>query len=72
MSPAAYARAVMKKVTSTNWESSVGRGTVVIGSTVAKDGGLASVQVLQSTGNPRLDTVAADPYPPLCAHPAGS
>lgn len=71
MSPAAYARAVMKKVRSTKRKSDVGRGTVVIGFTVADDGGLASVQVLQGSGNPGLDTAALDhirrsaPFPPV-------
>ena len=71
MSPAAYAKAVMKKVRSTKRRSGVGRGTVVIGFTIANDGGLAMVQVLQGSGNPGLDNAAIDhirrsaPFPPV-------
>ena len=71
MSPAAYAKAVMKKVRSTKRKSGVGRGKVVIGFTVANDGGLALVQVLQGSGNPGLDDAALDhirrsaPFPPV-------
>lgn len=71
ISPAAYAKAVMKKVRATKRKSGVGRGTVIIGFTIADDGGLAAVQVLQGSGNAGLDTAALDhirrsaPFPPV-------
>ena len=60
MSPAAYAKAVMKKVRSTRKKSGAGRGTVVVGFTIGKDGGLAGVKVLQSSGDASLDKTALD------------
>lgn len=69
-SPAAYARAVMKKVRETRTRAGAGKGTVVVGFTIATDGGLASVRVLKSSGNARLDDIAIDhirrsaPFPP--------
>lgn len=69
MSPATYAIAVVKKVRSTRRKSDVGRGTVVIGLTVAPDGSLPTVR--QGSGNPGLDTAARDhirrraPFPPV-------
>ncbi|MEZ5797734.1 MAG: energy transducer TonB [Paracoccaceae bacterium] len=65
-----YARAVMKKVRATKKRSGAGHGTVVVGFTVARDGGLAGVKVLQSSGNAALDRAAQDhirrsaPFPP--------
>jgi protein TonB len=70
VSPAAYAKAVMKKVRATKRKSGAGKGTVVVGFVIAPDGGLASVQVLQSSGNAVLDAIALDhirrsaPFPP--------
>jgi protein TonB len=70
VSPAAYAKAVMTKVRATKRKSGAGKGTVVVGFTIAADGGLASVQVLQSSGNASLDAIAVDhirrtaPFPP--------
>lgn len=60
LSPDAYARAVLKKVRSTKRQSGVGRGVAVVGFTIATDGGLRSVQLLQSSGNADLDEVALD------------
>ncbi len=60
----------MKKVRGTKKKKGVGRGSVTVGFTVAKDGGLASVKVLQTSGNADLDQVALDhirrsaPFPP--------
>jgi protein TonB len=59
-SPAAYARAVMKQVRATRAVSGAGKGTVVVGFSIAPDGGLAAVRVLQSSGNAALDQIAAD------------
>jgi periplasmic protein TonB len=70
VSPAAYARAVMRKVRATKRKSGAGKGTVVVGFTIAADGGLASVQVLQGSGDAALDASAVDhirrsaPFPP--------
>jgi protein TonB len=60
VSPAAYARAVMKKVRATRLKAGAGKGTVVVGFTIAPDGSLASVQVLHSSGDVALDAVAVD------------
>lgn len=60
MSPAAYAKAVMKKVRSTKKKSGAGNGTVVVGFTIGKDGSLAGVKLLQSSGNAALDKIALD------------
>lgn len=60
LSPATYAKAVLKKVRSTRKAASVGKGKVVVGFTVAPDGGLATIKVLKSSGNATLDKVAMD------------
>lgn len=60
MSAAAYAKAVLKKVRSTKKKSGAGKGTVVVGFSIAADGGLAGVQVLQRSGNAALDRIAVD------------
>lgn len=60
VSPAAYAKAVMKKVRSTRKASGNGRGTVVVGFSIGPDGTLAAVTVLQSSGNAALDQTALD------------
>jgi protein TonB len=60
----------MRKVRATRRASGAGRGTVVVGFTIARDGSLAGVQVLRSSGNAALDRIAADhirrsaPFPP--------
>ena len=59
-SVAAYAKSVMKKVRSTKKPSGAGRGAVLVGFTVGKDGGLATVKLLQGSGNPALDKMALD------------
>lgn len=60
VSPDAYAKAVLKKVRSTKRKSGAGQGVAVVGFTVAADGALRQVQVLQSSGNAALDEVALD------------
>ena len=60
VSPAVYAKAVMKKVRSTKKKSGAGKGTVVVGFSIARDGGLAAVKVLQGSGNAALDQIATD------------
>jgi protein TonB len=60
VSPAVYARAVMKKVRSTKKTSGAGKGTVVVGFTIAADGGLAGVRLLHGSGNAALDKIALD------------
>lgn len=70
MSPAAYAKAVLKKVHATRKKPGAGRGTVVIGFTLAPDGALVSAKVLQGSGSESLDQIALDhirrsaPFPP--------
>jgi periplasmic protein TonB len=60
LSPAAYAKAVLKKVRATRKKSGAGKGTVVVGFAIDPSGGLASVQVLKSSGSATLDAVALD------------
>lgn len=70
LSPKAYAKAVMKKVRATRKAAGAGRGTAVVGFSIAADGGLAGVTLLQSSGDAGLDKVALDhirraaPFPP--------
>lgn len=58
VSPAAYAKAVMKKVRATKKKSGAGKGVAVVGFTVAKNGGLAGVKLIRSSGNAALDQFA--------------
>lgn len=58
VSAATYAKAVMKKVRNTKRKSGAGKGVAVVGFTVAADGGLAVVKILQSSGNVALDKIA--------------
>ncbi len=60
ISPQAFAKAVLKKVRSTRKKSGVGKGKVVVGFTIAADGSLAGVQILESSGNPALDEIAVN------------
>ncbi len=70
VSTAAYARSVLKKVRATRRQPGVGKGVVVVGFSVAGDGGVARVGILQSSGNPALDRLAVGhiersaPFPP--------
>ncbi len=69
-SPAAYAKAVMKKVRATKKQPGAGKGQVLVGFTIAGDGSLSLVKVLKSSGNAQLDQIALDhirrssPFPP--------
>lgn len=60
LSPAAYAKAVMKKVRSTRKAARGGKGTAVVGFSIGADGSLAAVTLLQSSGDAALDGVALD------------
>lgn len=60
ISPAAYAKAVLKQVRAVKKKSGAGKGVVVVGFSIGKDGSLAGVQVLQSSGNDNLDAMALD------------
>lgn len=70
LSTKAYAKAVMKKVRATRKAAGAGYGTAVVGFSIAADGGLAGVKLLQSSGDAVLDEVALDhirraaPFPP--------
>lgn len=55
-----YGAQVMKTVRKTRKEAAPAKGIVVVGFTVAADGGLAGVQVVQSSGHAGLDQVAMD------------
>lgn len=58
VSPAAYARAVLKKVRATPKQSVTSKGVAVVGFTVARDGGLAGAKIIRSSGDAALDAVA--------------
>lgn len=58
--PATYGTAVMKKIKSTRKQSAPAKGAVVVGFSIASDGGLKSVQVVSSSGHSGLDKVALD------------
>lgn len=61
VSPAAYAKSVMKKVRSTKKKTVSGaNGTAVVNFTIAADGSLAGVSLAQSSGNAALDKIALD------------
>ncbi len=60
MSPAAYGKAVMKKIRSTRQKSGAGKGLVLVGFSIGKDGSLAGVQVIKGSGNAKLDKIALD------------
>jgi protein TonB len=60
VSPAAYAKSVIKKVRGTKKKRASARGTVLVAFSVGRDGGLAGVKVAQSSGNAELDQIALD------------
>ena len=60
VSPAAYAKAVMKKVRATRKAAGAGKGKVVVGFAIAADGSLSGVQLLRGSGNAALDQIALD------------
>lgn len=60
MSPAAFHKAVIKKINRTKKKRVSDRGTVLVVFSIAKDGGLASVRVGQSSGSAELDQIAVD------------
>jgi protein TonB len=58
--PAAWAASVASKIRKTARNAEGGRGTVQIGFTVAKDGSLAAVKVLVSSGDVAVDAMGLD------------
>ena len=60
---------MLKKVHAVRKKGGAGKGIVVVGFTVAADGGLAGVQILKPSGNAALDQTAlghirrAAPFP---------
>jgi protein TonB len=60
VSAAAYARSVMKAVRATPRKSGGGRGMVIVGFSIARDGSLDRVMILAPSGNAALDAVAID------------
>lgn len=73
-SPAAYQKAVMKKVKATPKRAGAGKGRAVVGFAISANGGLALVKIVKSSGSAALDAAAMDhiqraaPFP---APPAG-
>lgn len=67
---ATYGRAVLTQINRTRKQRAPSRGRTVVAFSIAQSGGLASVQVVQSSGSPALDQVALDhirraaPFPP--------
>ncbi|MDQ2067973.1 TonB family protein [Xinfangfangia sp. CPCC 101601] len=59
VSPKAYQTSVFKKIQKKTRRIK-GRGTALVGLTIAANGGLASVQILQSSGDSKLDGAALD------------
>lgn len=75
MTAAAYAKAVMKKVRSTKKRTGMGKGVAVVGFTIAGNGSLAGVQIVQSSGTPALDKIALNHIQrsaPFAPPPAGA
>lgn len=74
-SPAAYTKAVMKKIRGTKKRSSPGKGSAVVGFAISSSGGLSLVKIVKSSGSAALDAAALDhiqrsaPFP---APPAGA
>ena len=60
MSPAAYSKAVMKKVRSTKKKKVKARGVAVVAFSVGRDGGLAGARIARSSGDAELDRVAVE------------
>ena len=60
VSAAAYARSVMKAVRATPRKSGGGRGMVIVGFSIARDGSLDQVTILTPSGDAALDAVAVD------------
>lgn len=62
MSPAAYAKAVMKKVRSTKKKKvrARARGVAVVAFSVGRDGSLAGASIARSSGDAELDQVAVE------------
>ena len=67
---ATYGRTVLTQINRTRKQRAPARGRTVVAFSIAQSGGLASVQVVQSSGSPALDQVALDhirraaPFPP--------
>lgn len=74
-SPAAYQKAVMKKIRGTKKRASPGKGSAVVGFAISPSGGLSLVKIVKSSGAPALDAAAVEhiqraaPFP---APPAGA
>lgn len=60
MSPAAYAKAVMKKVRSTKKKTVKTKGVAVVAFSVGRDGSLAGVKIARGSGSAELDQVAME------------
>ena len=60
VSPAAYAKAVMKKVRSTKKKKVKARGVAVVAFSVGRDGSLAGARIARSSGDAELDQVAVE------------
>ncbi|WP_426033772.1 TonB family protein [Cypionkella sp. TWP1-2-1b2] len=59
-SPAAYQKAVMKKIRGAKKRSSPGKGSAVVGFAISPSGGLSLVKIVKSSGSAALDAAALD------------
>ncbi len=74
-SPAAYQKAVMKKIRGTKKRASPGKGSAVVGFVIASNGGLSLVKIVKSSGTAALDAAAVDHIQraaPFAPPPAGA
>lgn len=74
-SPAAYQKAVMKKIRGTKKHASPGKGSAVVGFVIASNGGLSLVKIVKSSGSAALDAAAVDHIQraaPFAPPPAGA
>ena len=74
-SPAAYQKAVMKKIRGTRKRASPGKGSAVVGFAISASGGLSLVKIVKSSGSPALDAAAVEHIQrsaPFAPPPAGA
>lgn len=74
-SPAAYPKAVMKKIRGTKKRPSPGKGSAVVGFAISPNGGLSLVKIVKSSGSAALDAAAVDHIQrsgPFAPPPAGA
>lgn len=74
-SPAAYQKAVMKKIRGTKTRSSPAKGIAVVGFVISANGSLSLLKIVKSSGSAALDAAAVDHIQrsaPFAPPPAGA